>query len=465
MEKFRSIAELKTIIHQTVSNNPIIFKCGSEVKKKNDLFCLRKDLPPMMNPKIHVPTNVPVTEDLLQSIGIKFISLKKQKEMVVVEEEVKICLVENMATKSEQSTAIVSDVILKAENKTDVIRERKQSRKNKGAVVNATIEKQRKLEFEMSSNKRLSLTSVKDITEINENSYNIDEATIDIGELSDDASKSTLDWIIPTPKNFKGLNNPFHSQYKPDVVVTKGLKNSKNLKRNGNFAKTIDKQKHLRAAEGFRIVRTIKRRLSAKDLLIGKNQEVKRRKVRRSSGEIQVISTTIQPSSLKLPMHLPCRGDNKEWNNSISNRHGTSTPLSSASSISSLSTASTSTSTITSDVCNMLKRNESIDKKGQTVRLLRQRRNQNYSEKSKRNSAGTDNSDKTEITSTRNRTRTMSLYFGSLNRIEHGEHFFILAKRTTNDGLKQFLLEWDKSNNIAITAKIEDFNIPSAEQL
>ena len=450
MEKFRSITELKTIIHQTVTNNPHRFKCGSEVKKKNDLFCLRKDLPPMMNPKINVPTDVRVTEDLLQSIGIKFISLTKQTQQDVDEG-----VVENMQTQSDQSPDIVNDVILK-ENKPDVIRERKQSRKNKGAVVNASMEKQRKLEFEQSSDTRLSITSVHDLCEM-------DEPTIDFCELSDDASKSTLDWIIPTPKNFRGLNNPFHSQYKPDVVVTKGAKNSKNVKRNGNFARNIDKNKQLRAAEGFRIVRTIKRRLSAKDLLIGKNQEVKRRKMRRSSGEIQVISTTIQPSSLKLPMHLPCRSDYKEWNNSINNRQGTSTPLSSASSISSLSAASTSTSAITNDVCTKLKRTDSIDKKGQTVRLLRQRRSQNYSEKSKRTSVGPDNVDKIEISSL-DRTKNMSLYFGSLNRIENSEQFFILAKRTTNDGLKQFLLEWEASTNIAIS-KIEDFNIPSSEQL
>lgn len=458
MEKFRSIAELKTIIHQTVTNNPHRFKCGSEVKKKNDLFCLRKDLPPMMNPKINVPTDVPVTEDLLKSIGIKFISLTKQEARKDIEK----CLVANVTTQIKHSPDIVSEVILK-ENKPDVIRERKQSRKNKGAVVNASIEKQRKLEFEMSSSKRQSITSAQNLTETNEsNSNNLDESTVDHCELSDDTSKSTLDWIIPTPKNFRGLNNPFHSQYKPDVVVTtKSAKNSKNVKRNGNFAKNNDKHKHLRAAEGFRIVRTIKRRLSAKDLLIGKNQEVKRRKMRRSSGEIQVISTTIQPSSLKLPMHLPCRSDYKEWNNCIINRQGTSTPLSSASSISSLSAASASTST---DVCNTLKRTDSIDKKGQTVRLLRQRRSQNYSEKSKRTSAGTDNVDKIEITAI-DRARNMSLYFGSLNRIEKGEQFFILARRTTNDGLRQFLLEWEASKNNAIATKIEDFNIPSSEPL
>lgn len=448
MEKFRSVTELETILKQTVVSNPHRFKCGSEVKKKNDMFCLRKDLPPMMNPKINVPTDVPVTEDLLQSIGIKFISLTKQKE----EQDVKKCLVENVTTQNDQSPDIVSEMILK-ENIPDAIRERKQSRKNKGAVVNASMEKQRILEFEMSSNKRVTITSVQDLT-----GNNIDEPTIDLSELSDDVSKSTLDWIIPTPKNFKGLNNPFHSQYKPDVIVTKGTKNSKNAKRNGNFAKkNIDKNKQLRAAEGFRIVRTIKRRLSPEDLLIDKNQEVKRRKMRRSTGEIQVISTTIQPSSLKLPLHLPCRSDYKEWNNSITNRQGTSTPLSSASSISSLSAASTSTSTVTSDVCNKLKRTDSVDKKGQTVRLLRQRRSQNYSEKSKRNSTGTDIVDKIEITSI-DRIRNMSLYFGSLNRIENGERFFILAKRTTNDGSKQFLLEWEAS-------KTEDFNIPPSEQL
>ncbi|CAO1337750.1 unnamed protein product, partial [Diamesa serratosioi] len=157
MEKFRSTAELKTIIQQTVSKNPNRFKCGSEVKKKNDLFCLRKDLPPMMNPKVHVPTNVPITEDLLHSIGIKFISIKKQEpEQEPEEREVNKCLNEIVTTQSDQAPAdTVSDVIF-MEMKTDVIRERKQSRKNKGAVVNATMEKQRKLEFEMSSNKRLS---------------------------------------------------------------------------------------------------------------------------------------------------------------------------------------------------------------------------------------------------------------------------------------------------------------------
>lgn len=450
MEKFRSITELRTIIHQTVISNPHRFKCGSEVKKKNDLFCLRKDLPPMMNPKINVPTDVPVTEDLLQSIGIQFISLTKQKE----QQDVKKCLVDNVTTQCDQSPGFVSEVILK-ENIPDVIRERKQSRKNKGGFVNASIEKQRKLEFEMRSNKRVSVTSDQDLT-----GNNIDEMTSKIFELCGYPSKSAIDWIIPTPKNFRGLNNPFHSQYKPDVVVNKGAKNSKNAKRNGNFArKNIDKNKQLRTAEGFCIVRAIKRRLSIKELLKEKNQEVKRQKIRRSSFDMQLISTTTQPPSLQ----LPGRSDYKEWNNSMSNSYGTSTPLSSASSISSLSAASASTSTITTDVCNKLKRTDGVDKKGPIVRLLRQRRSQNYSEKSKRNSTGTDNVKKVETPSI-NRTRNMSLYFGSLNRIENCEQFFILAKRTTNDGSKQFLLEWKANTNTA-TTNVEDFNIPSSEQL
>lgn len=91
------------------------------------------------------------------------------------------------------------------------------------------------------------------------------------------SSRCTLDSIIPPPKNFRGKNNPFHS---PPKNTNPNLLKGKN-KFNARKRKSV--ATNLFDTNGP-VVRTLKRKLSEKDLIIGENGEVKRRRFRRSRG-------------------------------------------------------------------------------------------------------------------------------------------------------------------------------------
>lgn len=130
---------------------------------------------------------------------------------------------------------------------------------------------------------------------------------------------SSLDLIIPPPANFLGRNNPF-------LMATPKKSSASQQQRNGgggggavgvagiinNLFKLKNCAKHLShmelvkataASQQPRTVRTIKRRLSAKDITIGPNQEVRRRRTRRLTTAIEV-SNQIESLITKLsPFH------------------------------------------------------------------------------------------------------------------------------------------------------------------
>lgn len=140
----------------------------------------------------------------------------------------------------------------------------------------------------------------------------------DICDSSDDtSSRGTLDLIIPPPKNFQGINNPFHNNNQNNVKKEKDNRSKKLLQTSGSDSGKNNKRKQSnniilaknqvtielnnlknqnnevpvrlnKNNEQFRMVRTVKRRLSAKDILVGPNQEIKRRKMRRRSGHVEV---------------------------------------------------------------------------------------------------------------------------------------------------------------------------------
>lgn len=105
---------------------------------------------------------------------------------------------------------------------------------------------------------------------------------------SDEASRrGTLDTFIPPLKDFHGINNPFLMQFK--YPSKKALASSK---QNG-------RQNHLNARLSLPLSmqfnpviasfnRPIKRKLSEKDIVIGPNGEVKRRKFRRPRKYLQL---------------------------------------------------------------------------------------------------------------------------------------------------------------------------------
>ncbi len=115
--------------------------------------------------------------------------------------------------------------------------------------------------------------------------------SIDDDNSSDDnSSRSTLDLIIPPPKDFHGFNNPFLNEsakqstgeVNPPKVTANVSQNKQTnnvppltLFGNTNFTPTNNQ---------IRFVNIVKRRLCEKDIMIGPNQEVKRRKYKRRSG-------------------------------------------------------------------------------------------------------------------------------------------------------------------------------------
>ena len=222
------------------------------------------------------------------------------------------------------------------------------------------------------------------------------------------SSKSTLDLIIPPPDNFKGFNNPFHVNYKSDMKL-KVSEKLNGLKRNQVSNKFPE----------VRIVRTIKRRLSAKDLLVGPNQEVKRRKItkRRKSSDVEVISEIIQPITFPLPPHFPYRPEN---NSNFIRSSNNVVPLT---------------------------KNES-QKKAQVAN--NNKKDDNIKNISSASSPSVSINLNDTVLNSPVKNNSINLYFGAMHRIENGEKFTIVAKRVTFDGNEQYLLEWDGKNESVV---------------
>lgn len=118
------------------------------------------------------------------------------------------------------------------------------------------------------------------------------------------SSKSTLDAIIPPPKDFEGKNNPFLALLK---VVSEDRQVKKKKKN-----KEITLPLPLTAViPGKPVMRPMKRQLSEKDIIIGPNGQVKRKRFRRSRN-LNVNYTTGQTAS-KTATVVPVRPDAKEW--------------------------------------------------------------------------------------------------------------------------------------------------------
>lgn len=122
---------------------------------------------------------------------------------------------------------------------------------------------------------------------------------IELYDSSDDtSSRGTLDSIIPPPKDFRGSNNPFVDEHKSNGSLP-AASTPKNGTSVSNFGFSIsgstagNSSLGSKSENGVRMVRTVKRRLSARDIRIGPNQEVKRRKIKKREGEVEVRNRLI----------------------------------------------------------------------------------------------------------------------------------------------------------------------------
>lgn len=215
----------------------------------------------------------------------------------------------------------------------------------------------------------------------------------EISDSDDTSSKSALDLIIPRPVNFRGSNNPFHINYRSDVKLMKNIDMNVFRRTSGGAGNKFPE---------VRIVRTIKRRLSAKDILLG--PEVKRRKIskRRKSADVEIISEFIQPINMPLPQYIPVRNENST---------------------------------------TLIRSTSSLNLRPAKNEFLKP---QQASPASSIKMDSVMNSPKKNI----------NLYFGAKNRVENGEKFTIMAKRITFDGNEQYLVEWDNKNSSAATSTV-----------
>ncbi|XP_067627182.1 polycomb protein Pcl isoform X2 [Eurosta solidaginis] len=343
-------------------------------------------------------------------------------------------------------------------------------------------------------------------------------------ENSSSSRGTSLDVIIPAPKNFLGLNNPFRmvtpkkstppgisggcvqslfsfsrsgTMIKNSIFNTTALDFSSKLAalKSAGIFPNLSTSNLVKAAGQPRTVRTVKRRLSAKDITIGPNQEVRRRRTRRLSSNVEVISTTtFNPIPTNFfPIHakdlykhtqlnasnriLPSSSKQQKLKQSTLQNHPTASTC-----LSSLSASSASSSPPRSVASSVNLHAEVVPIiKPSHGRRLRQRPQKNSVANSRRSSissastASSNNSSSnitlatlqqqqalhknnnpsqnninTDGTSIQNLKQSVKEYFGGvLNRIESGEHFCIRAKRQLANAQTQYLIEWGDANVVS----------------
>lgn len=225
------------------------------------------------------------------------------------------------------------------------------------------------------------------------------------------SSKSTLDLIIPPPKDFEGKNNPFLTLMRGNIEA--------NTKKRSKDAITLPLP--LTAViPGRPVVRPMKRQLSEKDICIGPNGEVKRRRLRRNrSNQLSLYTNGMQTAS-KTATVVPVRPDAKEWGQ--------------RSLRSSLNQNTSPQSQISNCVDYAL-----------NGRRLRQRQDKSV-EKEKVSNPPTPKPSPVKQEpdiSMDDLKNSVNSYFGAATRIAAGERFSIKAKRIGPTGKTEYLIEWE----------------------
>ncbi|KAG5896495.1 hypothetical protein JTB14_005872 [Gonioctena quinquepunctata] len=218
------------------------------------------------------------------------------------------------------------------------------------------------------------------------------------------SSKSTLDTIIPPPKDFEGKNNPFLALLR----VVSDEANQKNKRK----SKDITLPLPLTAViPGKPVMRPTKRQLSEKDIVIGPNGQVKRKRFRR--GRNPNVNYTAGQTASKSATVVPAKAD-KEWG-----RRNSQSPNS-------------------SNLGNCMDY-------ALNGRRLRQRP-EKPQEKDKVSNPPTPKPSPVKQEPEINiddLKSSVNIYFGAANRIATGERFVVKAKRIGPTGKMDYLLEWE----------------------
>jgi polycomb-like protein 2 len=219
------------------------------------------------------------------------------------------------------------------------------------------------------------------------------------------SSKSTLDLIIPPPKDFEGKNNPF-------LTLLRGSEDRPKKRRSKD---TITLPLPLTAViPGKPLMRPTKRQLSEKDIFIGPNGEVKRRRLRRNRTCHQLYPAGQTAS--KTATVLPVRPDAKEWG-----QRATQPP-------------------------NNL--NSCVDYafNGRRLRQRPEKAQDKDKPPAQPPSKPSPVKQEPDISMTDLKS-SVNIYFGAANRIAAGERFTVKAKRIGPSGKLEFLIEWDGPGN------------------
>lgn len=534
-----SETEFKNELLKTLQNNPKLFVCGRELKKEFAVWSLRVTKPPQ-GPALNIHKDevlcnkfikeklkidiLPCIEDNDEKMDMddeddddadgdelkgkssgkfKLKVLDDDDDKFTSDDEIPIKQIleqvksesSNMQDLSDPLTELL-DQILPTDNSVvqpslpqkDVekqVNEEKNTieQQETAPVIKQQQEQQQQPPQQKNSRKRKAFTLSKgyENSEKSNNNNNLSLPRNICDSSSDEnssSSRGTLDLIIPPPKNFLGLNNPFRmvTPKKSEQTAAIALAHTKNgstyTKKTVSFTSTLDLNSKIaalkssglfpnisnsdiaKAAGQPRLVRTIKRRLSAKDIMIGPNQEVRRRRTRPSSSNVEVISTTTinQIPSNFFPIRAPIPESlNIPTITTTTNIRKSTSPSSSQPSTSPNNTSSSLDDGLTSVAVTTHGRR--LRKRPEKISPQNSRRNSISSSSSSNSYTGTNTTTAAAVAATSSQSQStvpltdlklsVNKYFGAANRIENGEQFTIRAKRRTPNGQVQYLIEWE----------------------
>ncbi|KAJ8917154.1 hypothetical protein NQ315_012646 [Exocentrus adspersus] len=226
------------------------------------------------------------------------------------------------------------------------------------------------------------------------------------------SSKSTLDAIIPPPKDFEGKNNPFLALLK---MASEDRQTKKKKKKN----KEITLPLPLTAViPGKPVMRPTKRQLSEKDIVIGPNGQVKRKRFRRSRN--LNVNYTVGQTASKTAAVVPARPDGKEWGQRSAQTQGNS------------------------QIGNCM----DYALNGRRLRQRPERVLPPEKEKTSNPPTPKPSPVKQEPDIDMDDLKSsVNIYFGAANRIAAGERFCVKAKRIGPTGKMEYLIEWEGPSN------------------